>query len=181
MKLMQVLSAILLSGTALMSVAVSAQQVPAACTWAIVSTWTNAHSKEVREHCKDNTSSVSFAERRTITDIPGPTTPRSCEMTLFGSVANNGTCLQPILVRTSTACNSGKSVAKACEYTRTRNGWIRGSAGSGWLPDNEFARYVSCGDASCPIVATPIGFTNECKPQSSAQPFDNYFMEFSCL
>ena len=181
MKLMQALSTILLSGAALMSVAVSAQQVPAACTWVIVSTSTNTYSKEVREQCKDNTSSVWFAERRTITDIPGPETPRSCEITLIGSVANNGTCLQPVLVRTSTACNSGKLVAKGCEYTRTRYGWVRGSAGTGWLPDNELARYVSCGDASCPIVATPIGFTNECKPQSSTQAFDNPFLELRCL
>lgn len=181
MKLMQVLSTILLSGAALMSVAVSAQQVPAACTWVIVSNWTTANSKEVSEYCRDNTSSVSFAERRTIIDIPGPATPRSCEMRLFGSVANNGTCLQPVLVRTSTACNSGKILVKACEYARVRNGWVRGSPNTGWLPDNEFARYVSCGDASCPIVATPIGFTNECKPQSSTQPFDNPLMEFSCL
>ncbi len=181
MKLIQILSAMLVSGSALLSVSVSAQQVPAACTWEIVSTWTTAYSKEIREQCIDNNSRVWFAERRTITDIPGSATPRSCEITLLGSVANNGTCLQPVLVRTSTACNSGKSVAKACEYTRTRLGWMRGSAGSGWLPDNELARYVSCGDASCPIVATPIGFTNECKPKSSSQSFDNPFMEFSCL
>jgi hypothetical protein len=175
MKLIHVLGAALMSCAALMSMGANAQQqVPADCRWQVISDFTSTSFREVKEQCVDNNSTAWFAERRFKVSTTGERS--NCDMTLYGATVNNGTCLEPVLIRTVGACLSGKSVGQGCQFYRTRHGWHKTPAPIG----SDFINNVACGDPSCPVIATNLGFTSDCKPKSATQSFDNPLFGYTC-
>jgi hypothetical protein len=168
MKLFKIISAITVSFLALASFSAFAN-TPASCSWEITSSTSTPTQQTTYQRCKDNSSGAWFATRTLVSSAPF-TSPPACTISVIGNTVNNGTCLQPILVRTSTACQSGVVLGQSCKFT---NG----------VPNpgpNDMGRYVMCGDASCPLNTTEKGYNSQCKPGSQTQQYNNPIIEWSC-
>lgn len=168
MKLFKIFSALTVSCIAFLSVP-SFANTPASCSWEITSSTSTPQQQTTYQRCKDNNSGAWFATRTLVSSAPF-TTPPSCTINVIGNTINTGTCLQPNLVRTSTACQSGIVLGQACKYTN-------GVPTSG---PNDMARYAVCGDASCPLSTTEMGYTAQCKPGSQYQQYNNPLIQWSC-
>jgi hypothetical protein len=168
MKVFKIISAIAVSCIAFASFPTFAN-TPASCSWEITSSTSTSQQQTTYQRCKDNNSGAWFATRTLVSSAPF-TAPPACTISLIGNIVNNGTCLQPNLVRTSTACQSGVILGQSCKYT---NGIL--NAGP-----NDMARYAMCGDASCPLNTTEKGYSSQCKPGSQNQQYNNPIIEWSC-
>jgi hypothetical protein len=168
MKLFKIISAITVSFIAFASFSASAN-TPASCSWEITSSTSTPQQQTTHQRCKDNNSNAWFATRTLVSSAPF-TAPPTCTINVIGNTVNNGTCLQPNLVRTSTACQSGIVLGQACKYTN-------GVPNAG---PNDMARYAVCGDASCPLNTTEKGYNSQCKPASQSQQYNNPIIEWAC-
>lgn len=172
MKLLKIISALTVSCLAFLSFP-SLANTPASCSWEITSTTSTPQQQTTYQRCKDNNSGAWFATRTLVSSAPF-TTPPTCTISLFGNTINTGTCLQPNLERTSTACQSGIVLGQACQFTTTQYG-TQPTTGP-----NDMARYVVCGDASCPTTTTNMGYTSQCRPGSQYQQYNNPLIQWSC-
>lgn len=168
MKLFKIISAITVSYIAFASFPAFAN-TPASCSWEITSSTSTPTQQTTYQRCKDNSSGAWFATRTLVSSAPF-TAPPTCTISVIGNTVNNGTCLQPNLVRTSTACQAGVVLGQSCKYTN-------GVPTSG---PNDMARYAVCGDASCPLNTTEKGYNSQCKPGSQTQQYNNPIIEWSC-
>ncbi|WP_152600250.1 hypothetical protein [Cellvibrio mixtus] len=168
MKLFKFISALTVSCIAFVSFP-SFANTPASCSWEITSTSSTAQQQTTNQRCKDNNSNAWFATRTLVSSAPF-TSPPTCTINVIGNTINTGTCLQPNLVRTSTACQSGIVLGQSCKYT---NGILNPGP-------NDMGRYTVCGDASCPLSTTEKGYNTQCKPASQSQQYNNPIIEWAC-